>query len=252
MLLYRTEGDISSAEVDYKKIIQAFQLQPNIYNFAMPKMLQDELCVPDTKARLNVISFAGLSPVKEEVLTSLYVAGSYCRVAVPVMLKRKSSINSVLVKATNLETNKVYSQEIEKIESFASDEQAKILHSQVYVDNRPKCKNEEIYYTIHYLDEAITNKVKVNVTYSRRKITDEFKTASEDKTYTVSPYALIWSDDHYYLVCNNEKYDNLMHLRVEKIKKFTLTKEPVRPFTEVSNLIAIVISILLCSAVKLG
>ena len=118
LLLYRTEGNISSAEVDYKKIIQAFQLQPNIYNFAMPKMLQDELCVPDTKARLNVISFAGLSPVKEEVMTSLYVAGSYCRVAVPVMLKRKSSINSVLVKATNLETNKVYSQEIEKIESI--------------------------------------------------------------------------------------------------------------------------------------
>lgn len=139
------------------------------------------------------------------------------------------------VQAANFISQKKTNELVKKIESFASDEQAKILHSQVYVDNRPKCKNEEIYYTIHYLDEAITNKVKVNVTYSRRKITDEFKTASEDKTYTVSPYALIWSDDHYYLVCNNEKYDNLMHLRVEKIKKFTLTKEPVRPFTEVSN-----------------
>lgn len=118
MLLYRSEGDISSAEVDYKKIEQAFQLQPNIYNFSMPKMLQDELSIPKTQGRLNIISFAGLSPVKEEIINSFYIKGYGLRVAVPVMLKRKSAINSVVVKATNLETGEVYSQEIEKIESL--------------------------------------------------------------------------------------------------------------------------------------
>ena len=139
------------------------------------------------------------------------------------------------VQAANFISQKKTNQLVQKIESFASEKQAKILHSQVYVDNRPKCKNEEIYYTISVLDEAITAKVKVNFTYTRRRITEEFKTAKEEKSFTVSPYALIWSDDHYYLVCNNEKYDNLMHLRIDKIKHLEKTSLPARHFSEVSD-----------------
>lgn len=139
------------------------------------------------------------------------------------------------VQAANFISQKKTNQLVEKIESFASEKQAKILHSQVYVDNRPKCKNEEIYYTISLLDEAISANVKVNFTYTRRRITEEFKTAKEEKNFTVSPYALIWSDDHYYLVCNNEKYDNLMHLRIDKIKHLEKTDFPARHFSEVSD-----------------
>lgn len=139
------------------------------------------------------------------------------------------------VQAANFISQKKTKQLVEKIESFASESQARILHSQVYVDNRPKCKNEEIYYTINLLDEAINKSVKVSFTYTKRKITDEFKTAKEEKQFKVSPYALIWSDDHYYLVCNNEKYDNLMHLRIDKIKKLDLLDERSRHFSEVSD-----------------
>ncbi len=139
------------------------------------------------------------------------------------------------VQAANFISQKKTNQLVKKIESFASENQAKILHSQVYVDNRPKCNNEEIYYTISLLDEAINEGVKVSFTYTRRKITEEFKTAKEDKVFTVSPYALIWSDDHYYLVCNNEKYNNLMHLRIDKIKKLQKTKLIARNFSEVSD-----------------
>ncbi len=139
------------------------------------------------------------------------------------------------VQAANFISPKKTRELVEKIESFASDKQAKILHSQVYVDNRPKCKNEEIFYTITFLDEAITKGVKVKFTYTRRKITEEFKTATEDKIFTVSPYALIWSDDHYYVVCNNEKYNNLMHLRIDRIKQVHILDEKARHFSEVSS-----------------
>lgn len=139
------------------------------------------------------------------------------------------------VQAANFISQKKTKQLVEKIESFASESQAKVLHSQVYVDNRPKCKNEEIYYTINLLDEAISQGVKVSFLYTKRKITDEFKTAKEEKQFKVSPFALIWSDDHYYLVCNNEKYDNLMHLRIDKIKKLEVLDEHSRHFSEVSD-----------------
>ena len=36
MLLYRTENDLNSAEIDYNKIIEAFDFQKSIYNFHIP------------------------------------------------------------------------------------------------------------------------------------------------------------------------------------------------------------------------
>ena len=139
------------------------------------------------------------------------------------------------VQAANFISQKKTNELVDKIESFASDRQAKVLHSQVYVDKRPKCKNEEIFYNINALDEAISSGFKVTFTYTKRRITDEFKTTKEEKLFKVSPYALIWANDHYYVVCNNEKYDNLMHLRIDRIKKIAITKEPVRHFSEVSD-----------------
>ena len=46
---------------------------------------------------------------------------------------------------------------------------------------------------------------------------------------------MIWADDHYYLVCNKAKYDNLMVLRIDRIKKLEiLENERARHFSEVS------------------
>ena len=52
---------------------------------------------------------------------------------------------------------------------------------------------------------------------------------------TVNPYALTWQDDHYYLICNHVKYDDLMHLRIDRIKNAEITGTPVRSFSEVSE-----------------
>lgn len=103
------------------------------------------------------------------------------------------------VQAANFISPKKTRALVKKIESFTSVYQQKKLHGQVYVDNRPKCSNEELFYTINALDEAINENKKVSFKYSRRKITDEFKTSKEEKSFCVSPYALIWSDDHYIL-----------------------------------------------------
>ena len=74
------------------------------------------------------------------------------------------------VQAANFISQKKTNQLVEKIESFASEKQAKVLHSQVYVEKRPKTANERIYYTISELDKAINNNLKVNILYQKRKI----------------------------------------------------------------------------------
>lgn len=124
---------------------------------------------------------------------------------------------------------------IEKLKSLVSEEQANSMVSQVYVDSRStKCSNEEIYIIIDHLHDAIMRRKKVRFTYRRRSIDVYNKKKHTEKSFTVSPYALIWKDDHYYLVCNNDKYDNLMNLRIDRMKGLVILKEDYRHFSEVS------------------
>ncbi len=124
---------------------------------------------------------------------------------------------------------------INKIGTLCSKNQAATLERQVYIENRNKCTNEEIYYNIDLVNKAILQKKKISFTYIKRKLDENRKEiVREEKAFTVSPYALIWSNDHYYLVSNNSKYDNLMHTRIDRMKKVKIIDEPSRDFAEVS------------------
>lgn len=125
---------------------------------------------------------------------------------------------------------------VEKLKSLVSHGQADSLISRVYVDSSAaKCSNEEIYITIDRLHEAIMQEKMVKFVYRRRNIDFQNKKRYTEKTFSVSPYALIWKDDHYYLVCNNQKYDNLMNLRIDRIKKLEVLEKKARPVNEVSS-----------------
>lgn len=63
LLLYRGEGDYDGARIDYNKIVEAFLLQPDIYDFE-PPVDESALRRPEG-ARLSVLAFAGRSPVKK-------------------------------------------------------------------------------------------------------------------------------------------------------------------------------------------
>lgn len=124
---------------------------------------------------------------------------------------------------------------ITKIESFSSKYQAQNLREQVYIDSRRKTNNEKIYYVISNLDTAIKQQKMVKLIYTRRHITDKYTTCSEERDFILNPYALIWSDDHYYLICNNPKYDNLMHLRIDRILSVEMLNRTARSFSEVTE-----------------
>ena len=124
---------------------------------------------------------------------------------------------------------------LQKIEKFISAKQAAKLRRQVYIDNRHKCSNEEIYYNIDALDNAIKSSHKVRLHYVRRKLDQKFAAQTEVKEFVLSPYALIWSNDHYYLVANNAKYDNLMNMRIDRIRNVEILEETARHFSEVSS-----------------
>ena len=140
------------------------------------------------------------------------------------------------VQAANFITERKTKELVKKIASLCSESEGKQLTKQVYIENRVKCTNEEIYYNIDVLNRAIRQRKKVTFVYSKRVVADTPNSVKRsEKQFTVSPYALVWSNDHYYLVGNNQKYDNLMHTRIDRMKKVEMLDETVRPFSEVSE-----------------
>lgn len=124
---------------------------------------------------------------------------------------------------------------VDKIEKNLSKWHIEDLSGQVYVDNRNKNENETVYYTIDTLSTAIRSEKKVSIHYIKRRIEAGERPKNEEHIYTVSPYALIWADDHYYLICNNAKYNNPMHLRIDKIKSVRILADGARPRTEIPD-----------------
>ncbi len=124
---------------------------------------------------------------------------------------------------------------VKKLGSLLSNSQVKKREKGMYIDNGHKCDNEEIYYNIDTLSRAIDGRKKVELDYRVRVISKDRKIGYEEKHYKLSPYALVWQNDHYYLVANYEKYNNLMHIRVDRMKKVTVTNEDFRHFSEVSS-----------------
>ncbi len=139
------------------------------------------------------------------------------------------------VQSANFITAKKTKELIKKIGTLCSENQSASLKKQVYIEKRVKCTNEEIYYNIDKIDQAIKLRKQISFIYQKRHINDETgEIEITEREFLVSPYAMIWSNDHYYLVGNNAKYDNLMHTRIDRMKKVEISEERSRSFSEVS------------------
>lgn len=138
------------------------------------------------------------------------------------------------VLAADFITPKKTEQLIDKMSCLVSGNDFEKLKNQVNITNRVKCDNEEIYYNIDVLHRAIESGKQVSFEYIRHRINKKV-ISSEEKEFTVNPYALIWSNDHYYLVCNNPKYTNLMHVRLDRMKKARMLQTPSDSFEKVSE-----------------
>lgn len=124
---------------------------------------------------------------------------------------------------------------IYKIGGLVSEYQEEELREQIYIDGSTKTDKEDLYETIRILDGAIKGKCQVTVRYARRAIENKYLVRNEGKSFLVNPYALLWSNDHYYLICNNDKYQNLMHLRLDRIVEITLLPDShVKHFSKIS------------------
>ncbi len=121
-----------------------------------------------------------------------------------------------------------------KLDGLVSRYQAKGNLRGIYIDSSSKTHNEELFYNIDSINTAIEQGKKIKFTYSKKILREGKQIVTESKTRIVSPYAMTWQFDYYYLIGNYEKYDNLMNLRIDRIHSVEILDEPIRHFSEVS------------------
>ena len=115
---------------------------------------------------------------------------------------------------------------IKKIEGLASVHQARELNRQVFVKNRIKTMNESIYYNVDEIHRGIAANRKIRFHYFEYNMEKQRQLRRNGDWYVISPYALTWDDENYYLVGFDSQAGIIKHFRVDKMAQIGTTEEP--------------------------
>lgn len=124
---------------------------------------------------------------------------------------------------------------IRKLERLTSRHQAKQLQRSVYVCGRVKTTNERIYLNVDAIHTAIAKKKKIAFRYFKYDINRRKIPQNEGKDYIVSPYALSWGEDNYYLTCHYPKYGRVANFRVDRMERIQVLQEDALPSREAAG-----------------
>jgi hypothetical protein len=96
ILFYRGIGQYDDARIDRDYLKVAFANAPNVYSYPIPASVDEELDIPRGKARLNVLAFSGMAPVKEEEVIRIPLPNTrWIKIALPVLKDRPSQVRRI-------------------------------------------------------------------------------------------------------------------------------------------------------------
>ena len=107
---------------------------------------------------------------------------------------------------------------IKKLGRLCSEYEARDLQHQVYITNRVKTENNYVHYNVDAIQKAITENKQIRFYmfgYSREKTVFLRRQGNE---FVVSPYAMIYDDDNYYLLGYDKLYKRIQHYRIDRMK----------------------------------
>ena len=129
------------------------------------------------------------------------------------------------VQSSKFITKNKTQQLIGKLEGLVSKHDAGKLRRQFHIQNRIKNMNESIYYNVDSLHEAISEGKKVSFKYFYYNIYKKHVFPRDDGEYIVSPAALSWSEENYYLIGILDGKEGLRHFRVDRMKSVKILDE---------------------------
>lgn len=129
------------------------------------------------------------------------------------------------VQSAKFITNKKSKKLIKKLSVFASEHQQSELKRQLYIDKRVKTDNEGGYYSVDSIHTAIQQKKKITFKYLEFAPDKTKREKHNGQVYVLSPYALVWNDDSYYVIGYSEadNHNKIVKFRIDRMKNLTVT-----------------------------
>ncbi len=129
------------------------------------------------------------------------------------------------VQSSKFITDKKSGQLIKKLESLVSRYEGSQLHRQVIIAGRVKTMNESIYYNVDKIHAAIGADRQIRFKYFDWNLKKEMEPRYGGRWYQLSPWALMWDDEKYYLVAYDSKHETIIHYRVDKMTQIGILDE---------------------------
>lgn len=118
---------------------------------------------------------------------------------------------------------------IDKISSMASNYQKDQIAPRIFISERIKMDNQQLYYIIDSLIAAIRMKKKVRFQYTDYNANKQRILKNDGEIYINSPYGCLWNDDFYYLLGYSEKYEKVITFRVDRIVDLEIMEVDATP-----------------------
>jgi predicted DNA-binding transcriptional regulator YafY len=111
---------------------------------------------------------------------------------------------------------------INKVKSLTSNHLAKRLRNQIIVDKSIRTENKEVKYHIDKIHTCISDRKLLTFQYGRYNLKKEFILSRGGRLYAVTPLALVWNSDYYYLVGIPEGSEEIKHYRVDRMRRVSV------------------------------
>ncbi|MCI7492105.1 MAG: transcriptional regulator [Lachnobacterium sp.] len=122
-----------------------------------------------------------------------------------------------LVQSSKFITTKKSRELIKKLEKLVTREEAVTLQRQVVVSDRNKAVNENIYYSVDIIYEAMASNLTVRFKYFEWDVNKNMVPRKNGAVYEVSPWLLTWDDQKYYLIAYDGEAEKIKYYRVDKM-----------------------------------
>lgn len=113
---------------------------------------------------------------------------------------------------------------LDKVSNLAGSKRGEVLKDNITKFSTVKSTNENIYYLIDSIIDAIEDGKKIRFNYfdyglKREKIFRKYKKdETKDRYYTVNPVETVFNSDQYYLICYDDFHRNLINYRIDRME----------------------------------
>ena len=127
------------------------------------------------------------------------------------------------VQSSQFITEKKTLQLIKKLENLCSIYEAQLKRRQVYVSGRIKHMNESIYYSVDAIHNGIAANKQITFKYFEYTTAKKKSYRHGGQIYQISPFALTWDNENYYMIGYDNAAGMIKHYRVDRMESIEVT-----------------------------